>query len=169
MGKALRISIVAALLSAASAACTSTGCLENGSAIPLARMCDSATGQTLTLDSLRIYGLGAPADSSLTSAADQVSEVYLPVNPAATTTAWVIEYRRKALLGLSDTVAMTYEAIPYLASDDCGAMYAYRVKSLAATTHLIDSIELTETLITNAESPSIRIYFRTRPAGGTQQ
>ena len=40
-------------LAAAAAACNSSGCLDNGSALPLARFYSSATGDGITVDSDR--------------------------------------------------------------------------------------------------------------------
>ncbi len=40
-------------------------------------------------------------------------------------------------------------------------MYIYRIESLTHTTHLIDSVLLTDQLFTNVEAERIKIYFRT--------
>ena len=54
-----------------------------------------------------------------------------------------------------------YSASPYFASEECGALYYYHIRRLKHTTHLIDSIVITDSLITNADLERIRIYFRT--------
>lgn len=40
-------------------------------------------------------------------------------------------------------------------------MYRYSIEKLNYTTHLIDSVGLVDSLITNADIETIRIYFRT--------
>ena len=44
-------------------------------------------------------------------------------------------------------------------------MYRYRVQKCQATAHLIDSVVLVDSLITNANRESLRIYFRTQESG----
>ncbi len=150
-------------LAAAAAACNSSGCLDNGSALPLARFYSSATGDGITVDSIQINGIGAPGDSVLLSPSLRKSQVYLPMRADAPSTSWVIAYRQKALdfPELNDTVTFAYETIPYFASEECGAMYIYRITSVTHTFHLIDSIKLTDPLITNVDIERIQIFFRT--------
>ena len=40
-------------------------------------------------------------------------------------------------------------------------MYHYRITRVAHTTQLIDSIGITDSLVTNIERQTIRLYFRT--------
>lgn len=151
------------ILAAIAAACNSTGCLDNGSAIPLAGFYSSATGGAVSVDSLEIYGVGAPADSAVLTPASHASQVYLPMRADKKLTQWVIACRTRVLdtPALYDTLSLAYEAIPYFASEECGAMYCYRVSEITCTGHLIDSVQLTNSLITNVDIESIKIYFRT--------
>jgi len=168
MGKFLTIAAAAAgLLGAVTAGCNTSGCQDNGSAIPLAAFCSSATGAPVTLDSLAIYGLGAPADSAVALPGPAIGSVYLPMRASAQSTEWKIEYRYRELdtPALYDTVTLGYESIPYFASADCGAMYAYRLRSVRHTTHLIDSITVTDSLITNVDRTSMQIFFRIATEG----
>lgn len=150
-------------LGAAAAACNSSGCLDNGSALPLAGFYSSATAEPISVDSVEIAGVGAPGDSVLEKARPALSKVYLPMNPSATATRWALIYRQKQLqaLGITDTIAFDYEAIPYFASEECGAMYIYRITGVRHTVNLIDSITLTDSLVTNVETERIKIFFRT--------
>lgn len=150
-------------LGAAAAACNSSGCLDNGSALPLAGFYSSATAEPISVDSVEIAGVGAPGDSVLEKARPALSKVYLPMNPSATATRWALIYRQKQLqaLGITDTIAFDYEAIPYFASEECGAMYIYRITGVRHTANLIDSITLTDSLVTNVETERIKIFFRT--------
>ncbi|MDE6391567.1 MAG: hypothetical protein K2L26_09155, partial [Duncaniella sp.] len=42
-----------------------------------------------------------------------------------------------------------------------GALYHYLINALSYTTHLIASIGLTDSVVTNIERETIQIYFRT--------
>lgn len=162
----LRISLIAATLTAAAAmlaACSNVGCTENRSSLPLAGFYSSVTHDAITPDSIEIGGLGAPGDSLLVDVKSRVSQVYLPFRSTAETTVFYIRYKAKALdyPELVDTLRFGYESQPYFDSEDCGAMYHYRIGSMSHTTHLIDSVAVTDSLITNIDRETIQIYFRT--------
>lgn len=145
------------------AACNSAGCLDNGSTLPLAGFYSSSTAKAISIDSLQIQGLDAPGDSLLLKPSKGVSQVYMPLRAQVPSTTWVFSYKQGALNNpaYNDTLVFTYQTIPYFASEECGAMYIYRIESLTHTTHLIDSILLTDSLFTNVEAERIKIYFRT--------
>ena len=170
MGKFLTIAAAGVALTALAAGCNTSGCQDNGSATPLAAFYASDTGSPVTLDSLAIYGLGAPADSAGALPGPAIGSVYLPMRASAPQTAWKIEYRYRDLdtPALNDTITLGYESIPYFASADCGAMYAYRLRSVVHTTHLIDSITVPDSLITNVDRTSMQIYFRIATEGDTR-
>lgn len=169
MGKLLSI-ISALVLAAVATGCNSAGCSDNGSAIPLAGFYSSSTAQAVSLDSLAIFGLGAPIDSALCRPGAAISQIYLPMRPDFESTVWKIEYKNKSLDFEEnyDTIRLDYRSIPYFASEDCGAMYCYRLRALTHTTHLIDSVTVTDSLFTNADRETIRIYFRTAGEGDTE-
>lgn len=166
MGKLLSI-IAGMVLAAVAASCNSAGCTDNGSAIPLAGFYSSATGGSISLDSLAIYGLGAPLDSPLCVPGKAIAQIYLPMRANQGVTAWKIEYKDSVLDEPQnyDTLTLRYESIPYFASEECGAMYSYRLRSLTHTSHLIDSVTVTDSLITNVDRETIQIYFRTAEEG----
>lgn len=163
MGKTLIKSVLALTALLAIAACSSSGCLDNGSAIPLAGFYDSATGKGVSLSTISVHGVGAPADSALIRPGNSASQLYLPMHAGHPSTTWVIEYADEAIASpeYNDTVTFAYESIPYFASEDCGAMYCYRVNRLEHTTHLVDSVVMVDSLITNVDIERIKIYFRT--------
>ncbi len=169
MGKFLSI-IAACALACISAACNSAGCTDNGSAIPLAGFYSSASAEAISLNSLAIFGLGAPDDSALCRPGTAISQIYLPMRPDTDMTAWKIEYK-DCLLDFEenyDTITLNYESIPYFASEDCGAMFYYRLRSLSHTMHLMDSVTVTDSMFTNADRETIQIYFRTAGEDGEQ-
>lgn len=156
----LYIIVLAAVITAA---CSSSGCLDNGSALPLAGFYSSETAKAISVDSVEISGIGAPDDSVLLKSQNGVKQVYLPFNPAERSVRWCLSYRQKHLdfPEYNDTIAFSYDPITYFASEDCGAMYIYRITSVSHTSHLIDSITLVDSLITNVEFERIKIFFRT--------
>ncbi|MDE6287964.1 MAG: hypothetical protein K2M00_04165 [Muribaculaceae bacterium] len=163
MGKVLRKIFPFLLLGGAFAGCNTTGCLDNGSAIPLAGFYSSSTGGSISLDSLTVIGLQAPGDSALLRPGHIASSLYLPMRPGEPSTTWVIAYAYKAFAyeWFNDTVTFEYESIPYFASEECGAMYCYNIGKVHCTHHLIDSVALTDPLVTNVDIQTIKIYFRT--------
>lgn len=143
--------------------CGSGGCLENGSTLPLAGFYSAQTLEAISVDSLMVRGVDAPGDSVLLSPQRGVSSVYLPFKADADSVKWVFSVDTRALNHpeLYDTITFVYRTLPYFASSDCGAMYIYRVSRVGTTTHLIDSVAVTDSLFTNVDREQIKIYFRT--------
>lgn len=147
----------------AATACNTSGCLDNQSAIPLAGFYSSSTEKSISLSTLEISGVGVPADSVLVPSGKAVSTVYLPMRPLDTVTAWCLHYTQEGLdaPSFNDTIRFEYVSEPYFASEECGAMYYYHISDIAYTRHLIDRVEVTDSLITNRDIERIHIYFRT--------
>lgn len=159
-----RLTAILAIAGAAAlAGCNTSGCLDNQSALPLAEFRSSATGAVISVDSLEVAGVDAPEGDVLSEAKPAKSQLYLPMRSTHSSTAWRFIYRQKALdfEELIDTVGFDYESMPYFASEECGATYRYRVTRVHNTTHLIDSVVMADSLITNIDQVSILIYFRT--------
>ena len=156
--------LFAAAIAAAAIApgCNSDGCTEMRSAMPIAQLRNSATGEVATLDSLDIHGIGVAGDSLLVSAGTAVSKQYLPLRYSASSVRWCIAYRYAGLDNdrLNDTLTLTYTSSPWLADDDCGAMYRYTITGATSTTHLIDSVSVVQAEVTNLEDVNLNIYFR---------
>ena len=173
MGKVLTLSACAAAIAAAAIApgCNSDGCTEMRSAMPIAQLRNSATGEVATPDSLDTHGIGVAGDSLLVSAGTAVSKQYLPLRYSASSVRWCIAYRYAGLDNdrLNDTLTLTYTSSPWLADDDCGAMYRYHVRSFTYTTHMIDSVKMTDSLITNNDAEQIQIFFRTAEEEGGER
>lgn len=194
MGKVLVILSMAAV-AAMIGGCNTTGCVDNKSSIPLAGFYSYETLGAISLSNISVGGVGAPGDSLLldhTSAA----EVYLPFRSLHEETVFFIRYEdtgesdepdpdspdeggdssdpaesapSRAVPAVEDTLTFRYERIPYFASEDCGAMFRYRVTEFNATRHFIDSIALVDSMITNADRQTIQIYFRTQQPDNPQQ
>ena len=160
MKRILYIAVAAGLL--CTAACSNDGCLDNQSSIPLAGVYSSETGNPVSINGIQIMGVGAPNDSLLV-ASGAVQQVYLPMRSTASTTEWRFHYTQAGIddESFDDYVSFTYTSQPYFASEECGAMYRYHITDVKYTTNLLDSVVVTDSLITNADIERIRLYFRT--------
>lgn len=151
------------------AACNNDGCLENGSAIPLAGFYSSETGAAISLNTVSVLGVGAPDSTMMLSAGSSASEVYLPMRSQYSTTEWHLIYKQDGLEGIEDYIKFTYDSQPHFASQECGAMYFYKITDVEYSTFMVDSVAVTDSLITNVDRQRIRIYFRTASPGEDEQ
>ena len=145
--------------------CNTTGRLDNQSSIPLAGCYSSSTGSQFAFSSaMQIHGVGAPNDSVLSPSTDAAYRVYLPMRSSADNVSWCLHYTQEGLDDdlFNDTITFVYTSIPYFASEECGAMYQYRIDECRYTTHLLDSVIVSDSLITNLDLERIKIYFRTQ-------
>lgn len=154
--------LIAAALCLAAGACGSGGCYDNQNAIPLAQFLEIGTSKSISISGVGISGVGAPNDSVLVQPSQSISQVYLPMRSSASSTAWCFHYTGEAasVETDNDTITFNYSSLPFFASEECGAMYYYKITSFSYTTHLIDSVAVTDSLITNVDIPRINIYFR---------
>lgn len=139
-------------------ACNSSGCTDNQSALPLAGfyVVDQNGRETaVSVDSLTVGGIGAVGDSLLLDKATAVTQVYLPFNTDAASSAFFFDYHT----GVADTVTFVYDAQPYFASEECGAAYRYHITKVDYTRHAINLIELTSNEVTNVNLETIHIFF----------
>ena len=157
------------IVAALSVACNTTGCTDNQNSIPLAGIYSYTTLEAIAIDSVAIGGSGAPNDSLLASPARVTGSVYLPFRAAENSATFYIDYCQTHLLGLRDEVTFYYESYPWFASDECGAMYHYRITRVTHTKELLDSVGVSDSLITNVERETIRLYFRTALPGDPEE
>lgn len=148
--------------------CSTSGCNDNRSSLPLAGFYSATDGASIALDSIDVGGIGAPSDSLLLAAGESANQVYLPFRSEKSSTAFAIAYRYKALdyRDLNDTITFGYDAIPYFASEECGAMFRYRITGVRYTRHLLDSVAVVaaDSIITNVDAENLRLYFKTSSA-----
>jgi len=119
----------------------------------------------MMLDSIDLGGVGAPGDSLLVRSGESVTSLYLPFRSDAGSTSFFIHYDYKEQ-GLDnpefdDVITFHYTSEPYFASEECGAYYIYHIRKLEYTTHLIDSVVIADSVITNVDLERILIYIRT--------
>lgn len=147
--------VIPALL--ALAGCASE-CYENQNALPLAKFSyvEDSVAKPCDMDSLRVYGLGAPNDSVLHDGG-RVSELYLPFRVDGDTTRYVFEHAR--LSSIRDTVTFRYERSPRLVSAECGVSYVYRIQGITSTGPFVDSVVCADGEITNQNKSNLVIYL----------
>lgn len=165
----LRLKTVSAAAAIASMAlwqgCNSEGCADNHSALPLMGLYSAVNQEAITLDSIAVGGVGAPADSLLVAPGEAVQQVYLPFRYGTDHTSFFIHYdypgQGIASPALNDTVTFRYTAQPFFASEECGAMFCYRVTAVEHTSHILEYVEITDSMVTNVERERFRLYIRT--------
>lgn len=145
--------------------CSTSGCTDNRSSIPLAGFYSSVSHEAISVESMAVSGVGAPNDSLLLAPSAKSSEVYLPLRSDRDEVTFQFSYMwdEVADRGLADYITVGYESFPYFASEECGAMYRYRITYLSHTDVVIDSVAITvpDSIITNINAETIQIYFRT--------
>ncbi len=169
--RVLPVAVAALPLSALLPACNSQGLTDNHNALPLMGFYAVTTDdgwklreEAIALDSLDIGGVGAPDDSLLVASGQRVGSLYLPFRYHSEQTAFFFHYNYKSQ-GLdkpvfNDTITFTYDSEPYFASEECGAMYRYMVRKVVYTRHLIDSVAVSDSVITNVERERFKVFFR---------
>lgn len=143
------------------AGCNSSGCINNQNSLPLAGMYSYATLTQVSIPGLTIGGVGAPDDSLIVNKGT-VSSAYLPFRSTQSETAFFFHYNQEGIDNdaFNDTITFAYTSFPYFASEECGAMYRYKITDVIYTNHLIDSVGIVDSVITNIDRERIRIYFR---------
>ncbi|MCM1310475.1 MAG: DUF6452 family protein [Bacteroides sp.] len=137
------------------ASCSGEGCTNNRNSIPLAGFYELDTEQQVSVSRMPIYGVGAPNDSSLVDTARSSQQVYLPLRGNQTQAAFVFDGGP-----LKDTLTINYESYPYYDGEDCGAMWRYLIHNVSHTNNFIDSILVTDPLITNIERERLMIFLK---------
>lgn len=140
------------------ASCSSKECYDNQNTLPLAAFYAMEGHASVTLDSVTIYGIGAPNDSLLADTARR-EEIYLPFRPEAGNTSFVFRYEWQQA-PRPDTLTFHYDTRPWFTGEECGVVYYYYVDSISHTRHLMDSVSVPGMVITNAARRNIEIFFR---------
>lgn len=145
------------------ASCSSNECLENKNSLPLAGFYSSdSVPQQISIDSISVFGIGAPGDSILHDSVRSLSQTYLPFRIDQGQTRYVIRYLG-GMLGIyhiADTITFNYDIIPWFVSAACGAVYDYKITSIETTHNIIDSVTCPMGVIDNTDTENLKIYFR---------
>lgn len=159
MGKFLSF-IISLILVAGTTSCSSNGCSENQSSIPLAGFYSIETGEKIAMNAIEISGVGA--ESLLTSGNEPVQQTYLPLRSSQTSAAFCFHYNDFGDdAAYNDTVWIEYTSTPYFASEECGAMFQYEIKSISHTNIIIDSVAVIDPIVNNIDVERIKIFFKT--------
>lgn len=166
----IRFLLLAAVTAVIANGCNSSGCTDNQSSIPYAGFY-SSEGAAISIDSLDISGVGAPGDSILYPSGQSLSKVYLPFRAQHSSTAYCFHYTQKDLSdpAYNDTITFEYTSRPFFASEECGAMLEYVIGKVRFTRHVIEKVEVTDSIVTNTDLERIKIYFRTSTDSETEQ
>ena len=135
--------------------CNNDNCIGNGSSIPLAGFYNG--DKQVSISSLTVYGIGAPNDSVIIDKTS-ASSVYLPLRLSTGSCSYVFNYNTEDVE--NDTITLSYDAIPFFQSHECGAMYNFKITSTEHTRNAIDSVRIPDPMITNADVVSIKIYVQ---------
>ena len=155
------LAAAAMLLPVAVTSCVSDECEGNKNSLPYAGFFSSEVSpRSISVDSITVYGEGAPNDSLLIDNGEGVASVYLPFRIDGGESTFVIQYNQKRLRGLTDRITFRYEAVPDFVSAACGVVYDYRIDNIEHTKNLIDSVRCPGMVISNANEQNIRVYFR---------
>lgn len=156
------IAIATVAASLLSQGCNTSGCTDNQNSLPLAGFYSSA-GEAVSISDIEISGVNQPTDSLLYASGSSQHLVYLPFRSKYTTTSYAFHYTQEGLDDpqYNDTITFDYTSAPYFASEECGAMLTYSITRMSYTRHLIQSVEIVDSLITNTDIERIKIYFRT--------
>lgn len=166
MGKILTRTAVIILVASVAwllAGCDVTGCLQNRNSIPLAGFYSASTGKAVSVSGVEIAGLGAPGDSVLYPSTQPVAQFYLPLRSSEDVTTYEFTFATGSGENIAvavDAVTLEYTSYPWFASEDCGVMYRYHIDKVEYTTHVIERVEITDSLVTNLDIETIHIYLR---------
>lgn len=143
--------------------CSNAECYDNQNSLPLAGFYSSErVPQAISIDSISIYGIGAPGDSILQDSVKGLSQVYLPFRIDQNSTTYEIRYLwgLAGIFGMYDRITFNYDIIPMFVSTACGTVYYYKMTSIESTHNLIDSVVCPTGEITNANIENLKIYFK---------
>lgn len=152
--------VVAVIVALTVLSCNNDTCNEGTRALLKTGLYRAGTTTTLTVDSLSVYGAGAPGDTMVVDTS-AVSQFRLPLRPNVTECKFIVDYCAKAYTDIHDEITINYEPIPYFVSHECGAMFYFRINNVSYTTAIIDSVAVTDSLITNIDKVSMQIFLRT--------
>lgn len=157
--------IVVSLLGILINSCATEECYDNRNALPYAGFYGILQGKmsNVSVDSMEVYGIGAPGDSILSEGKSAISSLYLPFRIDSDTTVYVFRPLMKELLffEIADTITFIYDREARFVSSACGASYLYNIRKISYTENLIDSVVCPGMQITNANSENLKIYFKT--------
>ncbi len=126
-----------------------------------AYVCDTDTVvSTIPIDSLPAKGYRQETytyrkTGTLVNRKTGAKSLELPLSYTADEDTFYIIYSQR----LSDTLYVKHTNLPYFTSMDCGTVMHYKLTGVSATNHLIDSVQIVASEVTNSLKENVKIYF----------
>lgn len=79
----------------------------------------------------------------------------LPLSYTASVDTFFLHYSTR----LADTLWVEHQNLPYFSSMDCGTVMHYKLLGIKSTNHLIDSVRVIDSEVTNILKKNVKIYF----------
>lgn len=79
----------------------------------------------------------------------------LPLSYTASVDTFFLHYSTR----LADTLWVEHQNLPYFSSMDCGTVMHYKLLGIKSTNHLIDSVRVIDSEVTNMLKKNVKIYF----------
>lgn len=123
--------------------------------------CDTDTVVSLTpVDSLleKGYKLSLLAERQqmvLLNRKSGADKVEIPLSFTAERDTFFFQYSAR----LADTVCVEHLNHPYFSSMECGTVMHYKIVGITSTNHLIDSVQVVDSEVTNMLRENVKIYF----------
>jgi len=130
-------------------------CLEPYNVLLHARFVtqDGSREKDTLLVNADIYGIGRE-DTLLTSGKESFSKIDFPMDPNRDSCRFAFRYN-----GLTDTLLFLYDRSVRLLSYECGFIMEYGNLQVEYTMHQIDSVAVTDSLVSNTDDENIKIYL----------
>jgi hypothetical protein len=122
-----------------------------------ATLLNSTTGGTIS-STISVRGIGLETYLFKDSA---LSVLNLPLSAANNKSSFLITFD-----SISDTIIFTHETSMKYASMETGFYNEYKLQSINFTKSRIDSIQITDSLVTKTWHENIKLYLRPFPSGG---
>lgn len=107
------------------------------------------------LPGLTFYAVSKPDSLLFHNTSER--QIFVPLNPHAEETRFYI--RPDSLLTRGDTLSIIYTTDLHFVSSGCGFTNLYKLDTVMATRHYIDSIALTNDKINTTNATNIKIYY----------
>lgn len=113
----------------------------------------NAQGKGVKLqDSLTV---SSTADIVLVNRKYGASSMMLPLSYTAVEDTFFLQYSAR----LVDTLWVEHQNHPYFSSMDCGMVMHYELVNIKSTNHLIDSVQIVNSGVSNTLKDNVKIYF----------
>ena len=110
-----------------------------------------------TLPAVTFYPLDQPDGDSLLLQGMAAREIFAPLNPHDSSTRFYLQPDSTMTTG--DTLTVTYTLDLHFVSAGCGFTHFYRLDTVTATRHYIDSLAFTNRKINTTHAVNVKLYY----------